>query len=123
MYLFLPFIKINQAYLQIKRIGGSFQILMTVKKHHIKDHELKNQHSHIILWKENQIKENTMKPLQIVFLGTNGVGKTSTIRRFLYGTFQEKTEKTLAQSYNETVFLPSKLIWRWFYDVSILLDI
>lgn len=56
MYLFLPFIKINQAYLQIKRIGGSFQILMTVKKHYIKDHELKNQHSHIILWKENQIK-------------------------------------------------------------------
>lgn len=64
-----------------------------------------------------------MKPLRIVFLGTNGVGKTSTIRRFLYGTFQEKTEETLAQSYNETVFLPSKLIWRWFYDVSILLDI
>uniref|UniRef100_K1Q489 Uncharacterized protein n=1 Tax=Magallana gigas TaxID=29159 RepID=K1Q489_MAGGI len=57
-----------------------------------------------------------MKPLQIVFLGTNGVGKTSTIRRFLYGTFQEKTEETLAQSYNETVFLPNGI----FQQVHIL---
>jgi GTPase SAR1 family protein len=49
-----------------------------------------------------------MKPLQIVFLGAERVGKTSTIKQFLYETFENETEVTLGESYNETIRLPSK---------------
>nr|XP_022335840.1 GTP-binding protein Di-Ras2-like [Crassostrea virginica] len=48
-----------------------------------------------------------MKQLQIVFLGAERVGKTSTIRRFLYGSFEEETDATLGQCYNETIYLPN----------------
>ena len=54
-----------------------------------------------------------MKQIQIVFLGAERVGKTSTIRRFLYGSFEEEPDATLGQSYNETVRLPSKYILLW----------
>ncbi|XP_062604649.1 GTP-binding protein Di-Ras2-like [Saccostrea cucullata] len=48
-----------------------------------------------------------MKQLRIVFLGSEKVGKTSTIKQFLYGSFQEVTEATLGECYNETVCLPN----------------
>ncbi|XP_061180151.1 ras-related protein Rap1-like [Saccostrea echinata] len=48
-----------------------------------------------------------MKQLRIVFLGAEQVGKTSTIKQFLYGSFQEMTEATLGECYNETVCLPN----------------
>lgn len=50
----------------------------------------------------------TMKQLQIVFLGVERVGKTSAIQRFLYGSFEDVTESTLGHCYNETIFLPSE---------------
>ncbi|XP_052712279.1 GTP-binding protein Di-Ras2-like [Crassostrea angulata] len=48
-----------------------------------------------------------MKQIQIVFLGAEKVGKTSTINQFLYGSFQDKTDATLGHCYSETVFLPN----------------
>ncbi|XP_061196365.1 GTP-binding protein Di-Ras1-like [Saccostrea echinata] len=50
-----------------------------------------------------------MRQLRIVFLGAERVGKTSIIKQFLYGSFQEVTESTLGNSYNETICLPNGL--------------
>ncbi|XP_062614914.1 ras-related protein Rap1-like [Saccostrea cucullata] len=50
-----------------------------------------------------------MRQLRIVFLGAERVGKTSIIKQFLYGSFQEATEPTLENCYNETVCLPNGL--------------
>lgn len=51
-----------------------------------------------------------MKQIQIVFLGAEKVGKTSTINQFFDGSFQDKTDATLGHCYSETVFLPSKYL-------------
>ncbi|XP_061178390.1 ras-related protein Rap1-like [Saccostrea echinata] len=50
-----------------------------------------------------------MKPVKIVFMGDEEVGKTSLIHQFLYGVFTERTPATLGQSYHETVTLPDGL--------------
>jgi GTPase SAR1 family protein len=48
-----------------------------------------------------------MKPIQIVFMGDEEVGKTSLINQFLYGVFTERIPATLGHSYHETLRLQS----------------
>ena len=64
----------------------------------------------------------TLRKYKIVFLGEQGVGKTSLITRFMYDTFDDNYQATIGIDFlSKTMYLDDKTIRLQLWDTACLL--